>query len=68
MENGKSVFEKLIKDDRAVHEQKTWRGTFLEYLERVREDPTIPKLAHSRVYDIIIRLGTTDVHDTTIRA
>jgi serine protein kinase len=64
MENGKSVFEKLIKDDRAVHEHKTWRGTFLEYLERVREDPTIPKLAHSRVYDIIIRLGTTDVHDT----
>ncbi len=30
-------FEKLIKDDRAVHENKTWRGTFLEYLERVRE-------------------------------
>ena len=60
MENGKSVFEKLIKDDRAVHEQKNWRGTFLEYLERVREDPTIQKLAHSRVYDVIMRLGTTD--------
>ena len=64
MENGKSVFEKLIKDDRAVREQKAWRGTFLEYLERVREDPTLPKLAHSRIYDIIIKMGTVDVHDT----
>ena len=51
MDNGKSVFEKLIKDDRAAHEQKTWRGTFLDYLERVREDPSLPKLAHSRNTD-----------------
>ena len=61
MENGKSVFEKLIKDDRAAHEQKMWRGTFLDYLERVREDPGLPKLAHSRLYDIIMRSGTTDI-------
>jgi serine protein kinase len=61
MENGKSVFEKMIKDDRAAHEQKMWRGTFLDYLERVREDPGLPKLAHSRTYDIIIKLGTSDI-------
>jgi serine protein kinase len=61
MDNGKNVFEKLIKDDRAAHEQKSWRGTFLDYLERVREDPSLPKLAHSRLYDIIIKLGTSDI-------
>ncbi|MBI3768649.1 MAG: serine protein kinase [Deltaproteobacteria bacterium] len=61
MDNGKNVFEKLIKDDRAAHEQKSWRGTFLDYLERVREDPSLPKLAHSRLYDIIIKLGTADI-------
>src|SRR5882724_6314788 len=61
MENGKSVFEKLIKDDRVAHEQKAWRGTFLDYLERVREDPSLPKLAHSRVYDIMMKVGTSDI-------
>jgi serine protein kinase len=61
MDNGKNVFEKLIKDDRAAHEQKTWRGTFLEYLERVREDPGLPKLAHSRLYDILMKVGTSDI-------
>jgi len=61
MDNGKSAFEKLIKDDRAANEQKLWNGTFLEYLERVREDPGFPKLAHARVYDVVIKLGTTDI-------
>ena len=61
MDNGKNAFEKLIKDDRAAHEQKMWRGTFLDYLERVREDPSLPKLAHSRLYDVIIKLGTSDI-------
>ena len=64
MENGKSVFEKLIKDDRAAHEQKLWRGAFLEYLEIVRDDPTFPKLAHSRVYDVIMKNGTGEILDT----
>ncbi len=63
MDNGKSVFEKLIKDDRAAHEQKVWRGTFLDYLERVREDPSLPKLAHSRLYDVIMKAGTADIFE-----
>jgi len=63
MDNGKSAFEKLIKDDRAANEQKLWSGTFLEYLERVREDPAVPKLAHARVYDVIMKAGTSDILD-----
>ncbi len=61
MENATSVFEKLIKDDRAASEQKNWRGTFLEYLELVRGNPGLPKLAHSRLYDIIVERGTSDI-------
>src|SRR5580765_6117199 len=57
-------FEALIKKDRDMHQSRSWRGNLLGYLERVREDPTLPKLAHSRVYDIIIKMGTVDVHDT----
>ena len=63
MDDEKIAFEKLIKDDRAAHEQKIWRGSFLEYLERVREDPVLPKLAHSRLYDVIVKPGTSDILD-----
>ena len=48
-------FEQLIKEDRAARESKTWRGTFLEYLDLVRDDPSLPRLAHARVYDTLMR-------------
>src|SRR6058998_3591598 len=57
-------FEQIIKEDRAGQESKLWRGTFLEYLELVREDPTVPKLSHARIYDTIMRVGTQDIHDS----
>jgi len=57
-------FEKLIKEDRAHRESKHWRGTFLEYLERVRSDPTIATLAHARLYEMIMTAGSHDILDT----
>src|SRR5438094_8567783 len=57
-------FEQIIKEDRAGQESKLWRGTFLEYLELVREDPTVPKLSHARIYDPIMRVGTQDILDS----
>src|SRR5438067_5720699 len=57
-------FEQIIKEDRAGQESKLWRGTFLEYLELVREDPTVPKLSHARIYDTIMRVGTQDILDS----
>src|SRR5581483_9208258 len=54
-------FEQIIKEDRAGQESKLWRGTFLEYLELVREDPTLPKLAHARLHDTIMRAGTSEI-------
>jgi serine protein kinase len=61
MEKAPSNFERLIKEDRAARESKVWRGSFLEYLEIVKQDPTLPKLAHSRIYDRIMRDGTSDI-------
>src|SRR5579884_3513328 len=54
-------FEQIIKEDRAARESKHWRGTFLQYLEIVRADPTIPKLAHARMYDMILQAGCHDI-------
>src|SRR5712692_1285909 len=61
METARSAFEKLIKDDRASRESKAWRGTLIDYFEVVKETPTIPKLAHSRLYDTITSQGMYDI-------
>ncbi len=60
----KDTFARIIQEDRAAHESKSWKGSFLDYLEKVREDPTIPKLAHARLYDLIIRAGSEDIQST----
>ncbi|MCK6553356.1 serine protein kinase [Candidatus Binatia bacterium] len=64
MEDTKAAFEQLIKGDRAGRESRQWRGSFLEYLDKVREDPGIVKLAHARLHDVISRSGIRDVNDT----
>src|SRR6516162_8787217 len=57
-------FERVIREDRAARESKQWRGTFLEYLEKVKADPTLTKLAHARIYDLIMSVGIRDIHAT----
>ena len=64
MEQDKATFEKLIQDDRASRDTRGWRGTFLEYLERVKDDPTLPKLAHARIHDVILRGGVRDINES----
>ncbi len=59
-----STYERVIKEDRAARESKQWRGTLLEYLEVVRNDPTTTKLAHARIYDLIMAPGLRNIHDT----
>jgi serine protein kinase len=63
MEMGTTSFETIIREDRAVHDNQHWRGSFLQYLERVRQDPALPKLAHGRVFDLIMAEGMRDILD-----
>ncbi|MEW6300788.1 MAG: serine protein kinase, partial [Thermodesulfobacteriota bacterium] len=60
-EISRSTFEKLIRDDRANRESKAWRGSLIDYLEKVKENPAITKLAHSRLYDMIVAHGLYDL-------
>ena len=64
MQTDKASFEKLIREDRAAREVRSWRGSFLDYLDLVREDITIPRLSHARIHDVITRTGAHDVLDT----
>jgi serine protein kinase len=42
---------------RAEEEGLRWEGTFLDYLEIVRNNPGVAKTAHSRIYDMIESAG-----------
>jgi serine protein kinase len=50
-------FKELIQEDRAQNGKRHFKGTFLEYLEMVRENPRIGELAHARLYDIVTGPG-----------
>lgn len=64
MEIGRSEFEQLIKDDRANRQSKAWRGTLIDYLEKIKEDPGGTRLAHSRIYDMIVSHGMSDITES----
>jgi len=50
-------FEEFIKSDRESRNKEKFEGTFLDYLEKVKENPGIAKLSHKRIYDLIISKG-----------
>jgi len=57
MEEDKSQFADLIDKDREARKGHAWRGTFLEYLQKIKDDPQLYKLAHARLYDTVISGG-----------
>jgi serine protein kinase len=64
MQHDKAKFEKLIQEDRATREIQSWRGSFLDYLERIKETPSLPKLAHARLHDVVMRVGVHDINES----
>lgn len=57
----KPDFASLIEQDRAARRREEWRGTLLDYLEIVKDNPKVAALSHQRIYDMIMRSGTTEV-------
>src|SRR2546426_5187908 len=64
MEIGRNTFENLIRDDRANRESKAWRGSLIDYLDQLKEDPTLTKLSHGRFYDMITAQGMYDITES----
>jgi serine protein kinase len=59
-----SAFTDLIEKDRANRQILEWRGTLLEYLDKVKADPHLTKLAHARIYDVIMQTGIRDISES----
>ena len=55
-------FQEMILADRRTRKVERFEGTFLDYLHMLQKHPEIYKLAHKRIYDLIVDQGTTLVH------
>ena len=55
------IFER-IASYRAENERMAWNGTFKEYIELLRKDPSPAKTAHARVYDMIKSHGVEEIN------
>uniref|UniRef100_UPI00355634B1 PrkA family serine protein kinase n=1 Tax=Alicyclobacillus tolerans TaxID=90970 RepID=UPI00355634B1 len=55
-----TIVERLLAHSH-TEQSLHWEGTFVEYLDLVRENPTIANTAHARVYDMIASAGIEEV-------
>jgi serine protein kinase len=57
--SGSSLIEMIqsMQDIRAYKELH-WEGSFVDYLDLVRQDPNISRNAYQRLYDLIVSFGT----------
>lgn len=56
-----STFAEIIREDRATRTINKWSGTLIDYLDLVKKDPSLPKLAHARMNEVITKDGVFDV-------
>lgn len=59
-----SIFKK-ISEHRAENERLAWSGTFRDYVEMIRQNPTPAMTAHARVYKMIESYGKIDENGRT---
>ena len=64
-----SKFLDLIQKQRSKKKKEKFKGTFIEYLEMIKENPDKIKLAHKRLYETICDHGveTVDVDSDVYR-
>ncbi len=60
--SNKIDFRTMIQKDREDRNRKHFEGTFLDYLEIVKENPIIAQLSHGRLYKVITDPGVRMEH------
>ncbi|HJV46578.1 MAG TPA: PrkA family serine protein kinase [Bacillota bacterium] len=52
---------RLLEDYHHEEEGLRWQGTFEEYLDMVKGNPSIAQTAHSRIYNMIVNAGVEEI-------
>ena len=55
-------FMKRLEEYRATERKLTWQGTFQDYLDLLKEQPTAAQLSHARIYEMIKSAGVEEVN------
>ncbi len=55
-------FLKRLEEHRSLEKTLAWEGTFADYLEVVKKNPTVCQLAHARIYEMIKAAGVEEVN------
>lgn len=50
-------FKEFIQNDRESRNKEKFEGTFLDYLEILKQNPDLAKLSHKRIYDMVVSKG-----------
>jgi serine protein kinase len=53
----------LLETHRREREQLAWEGTFRDYFEQVLQNPSISKLSHARICDMILAAGVDKINE-----
>jgi len=56
-------FLQIIEDQRKTKKEERFSGSFLEYLEVVKNDPSVADHAHKKLYDVIASYGVKVLPD-----
>lgn len=54
-------FMEMIQNDRMSRKKQEFQGCFIDYLELLKEDPTLCMLAHQRMYELIMNKGVENI-------
>ncbi|HEX6015887.1 MAG TPA: serine protein kinase, partial [Geminicoccaceae bacterium] len=54
-------FAAIIEQDRSERQKLEWQGTFLQYLELVKQRPPLADLAHKRMHDMMAAPGVAEL-------
>ncbi|ACV62041.1 putative serine protein kinase, PrkA [Desulfofarcimen acetoxidans DSM 771] len=57
-------FLERLEEFRATEKRLTWQGTFQDYLELLKKQPTAAQLSHARIYEMIMSEGVEEVNGT----
>lgn len=61
MKAGREILSLITNDlDRDQYQRQNWVGSFVEYLDLIRENPRITRNAFQRVYDMVMSYGSEE--------
>ena len=63
----KKDFLSIIQKQRAISKKEKFKGTFLNYLEIVKENPDTACLAHKRLCNVIEKHGISEMDNADVR-